>query len=260
MFVLLAPYAPAQDVATIIQRSVEANKRDWQAAPQFDNSERDRTKDGDKTYAITILFGSPYQRLIAINGQPLSPAQQRTEEERFAKAKLQRQRESSDERSRRIGKYEADRKRDWVMMEQMTTAFDFHLLGDQTLNGREVYVLKATPRSGYQPPNRDSKVLTGMEGTLWIDHDTFQWVKVEAHVTRPVSIEGFFAEVEPGTQFELEKEPVSEDVWLASHFSMKSSARVMHFFWRRGQEDDTYFDYHRTADASNTESGNSYKP
>jgi hypothetical protein len=41
-------------------------------------------------------------------------------------------------------------------------------------------------------------VLTGMEGKLWIDEKTFQWVKVEATVIRPVSIEGFLAEVEPG--------------------------------------------------------------
>ena len=47
-----------------------------------------------------------------------------------------------------------------------------------------------------------------MEGTLWIDRDTFQWVKVEAQVTRPVKIVGFLAEVEPGTHFELEKKPI----------------------------------------------------
>jgi len=31
-----------------------------------------------------------------------------------------------------------------------------------------------------------------MEGKLWIDEKTFQWVKVEATVIRPVSIEGFW--------------------------------------------------------------------
>jgi len=38
-------------------------------------------------------------------------------------------------------------------------------------------VLKATPRPGYEPPNNEAKVLTGMEGKLWIDEKTFQWVK-----------------------------------------------------------------------------------
>src|SRR5690348_9574416 len=74
VFVLFwSVFAFAQEnVATIIQRSTEANERDWQAVPQFDNSERDRNKDGDKTYAVTMLYGSPYERLIATNGHPLS--------------------------------------------------------------------------------------------------------------------------------------------------------------------------------------------
>jgi hypothetical protein len=41
----------------------------------------------------------------------------------------------------------------------------------------------------------ESKVLTGMEGKLWIDKKTLQWVKVEATVIHPVSIGGFLAEV-----------------------------------------------------------------
>jgi hypothetical protein len=61
----------------------------------------------------------------------------------------------------------------------------FLLVGKRTLGGHHVFVLKATPRKDYKPPNRDCEALTGMEGTLWIDQKTFQWVKVEAHVIHP---------------------------------------------------------------------------
>jgi len=88
-----------------------------------------------------------------------------------------------------------------------------------------------------------------MEGTLWIDQRTFQWVKVEAHVTHPVRIEGFLAEVEPGTKFEVEKRPVTGDVWMASHYSMKSNAKIMLLFQHRGQEDESYFNYHQASEA-----------
>jgi hypothetical protein len=37
---------------------VEANNRDWDAAPEFDNSERDHIKEGDKIYAVTMIEGS----------------------------------------------------------------------------------------------------------------------------------------------------------------------------------------------------------
>lgn len=239
-----------EDAATIIQKSAEANRRDWAAATQFDNDERDIDKNGDKTYQVTMLFGSPYQRLIAVNGHDLGPAQQKDEQKKYEDVVQQRQHESPAQRSQRIARYEVDRKRDQTLIEQMTSAFDFSLLGEQDLMGHHVYVMKATPRNGYHPPNRDSRVLTGMEGTLWIDHDTFQWVKIQAQVMHPVRIEGFLAEVEPGTQFELEKEPVAENIWLAKHFSMKSRARVLLLFPHHGQEDDTYFNYHKSADAA----------
>jgi hypothetical protein len=238
-----------EDVSSIIQRSVEANNRDWAAVPEFNNRERDRTKDGDKTYAVTMLYGSPYQRLIAVNGQPVSPQKEKEEQKKYQQAVEQRKHESPDQRAARIAKYEAERKRDRNMLDQMTSAFDFHLVGERDLDGRRVYELKATPRKGYQPPNRDTQVLTGMEGTLWIDRDTFQWVKVEAHVTRPVKIVGFLAEVEPGTHFELEKKPVAgdENIWMATHFAMKSRARVMFLIPHHGEEDDSFFDYHKSA-------------
>ncbi|MGO9636756.1 MAG: hypothetical protein ACLPSO_02315, partial [Terracidiphilus sp.] len=109
----------------------------------------------------------------------------------------------------------------------------------------EVYVLQATPRAGYQPPNTETKVLTGMQGQLWIDKQTYQWVKVEAEVMHPVSIAGFLAQVQPGTRFELEKMPVAEGIWLPKHFSMKARAKILFFFSHNTQDDETYFDYRK---------------
>jgi hypothetical protein len=237
--------AAEEDVASIIRRSAEVNKRDWAAAPDFNNYERDRNKKGDKTYDVTMLYGSPYSRLIAVNGKPLSPSEQKEEQEKYDKAVKERQDESPSEKSKRIADYEADRKRDNNMMDQLTTAFNFRLVGQHHLYRHEVYVLKATPRPGYKPPNRDCEVLTGMEGTLWIDKKSFQWVKVEAHVIHPVRIEGFLAEVEPGTRFEVEKQPVAGDIWLTSHFSMRANARVLFVFSHTGEEDDSFFNYKR---------------
>jgi len=86
-----------------------------------------------------------------------------------------------------------------------------------------------------------------MRGRLWIDKQTDQWVKVEAKVIHPVSIEGFLAKVEPGTQFELDKAPVSAEVWLPSHFTMSANAKILDIFHHSKHEDVTYFNYHRAA-------------
>ncbi len=134
-------------------------------------------------------------------------------------------------------------------MQQLTAAFNFTLTGKQKIGPYNVYVLRATPRPDYRPPNMQTEVLTGMQGQLWIDEETFQWVKVEAQVVRPVYIDGFLARVEPGTRFELEKMPVEDGIWLPQHFSMRSRAKVFLLFPRRASDDETYFDYHRTGAA-----------
>lgn len=73
---------------------------------------------------------------------------------------------------------------------------------------------------------------------------------MEAHVIHPVRIEGFLAEVEPGTNFEVEKHPVTGNLWMASHYSMKSNAKIMLLFPHRGEEEDFYFNYHRSSPTS----------
>ena len=231
----------------IIQKSVQAINHDWEAAPQFECSERDRDRSGTKTYEDLMIAGSPYQKLVLINGKPLEPARAADEKKKLEQAISGRQGESDQQRAQRMAKYEADQKRNHLMMEQMTKAFDFKLAGETRLEGHEVYVLKATPHKGYRPPNMQAQALTGMEGKLWIDESSFQWVRVEAEVIHPVSIEGFLAKVERGTHFEVEKGPVASDVWLPKHFSMRSHAKVLFLIPHDGEEDDTWFNCHKTA-------------
>jgi len=233
------------DVHTIIERSVRVNNADWQQAPQYDYFETDRDDQGTKTYQVMMILGSPYQRLVAVNEKPLPVDMQQAEQRKLEQAIAARRKESPRQRAQRMAKYERDRKRDHLLMEQLTEAFDFRLQGTQKLGPHEVYLLQARPRADYQPPNSQAKVLTGMEGQLWIDTKTYQWVKVEAIVVHPVSIAGFIARVEPGTRFELENVPVAENVWLPKHFAMKASAKVLLMFNHNQQEDDTYFNYHK---------------
>jgi hypothetical protein len=246
---LCLPFARCQtpDVQTIIDRSVEANQRDYDAAPDFTYDERDKVGALTKTYHVMMIDGSPYYRLIAINGKPLSPEQNAQQEEKLKEERQKRESESPAQRQQRIAKYERDRKRDHDMLNQMTKAFNFQLVGMRKLNGFDVYYLKATPRPGYNPPNMDTQVLTGMEGHLWIDKASFQWVKVTAQVTKPVSIEGFLAQVEPGTSFELEKMPVGGGIWQAKHFAMHAHAKVFFMFNHSSAEEEWFSNYRRIA-------------
>lgn len=232
-------------VANAVQRSVEANAKDWNAAPDYAYFETDRQKTGRETYEVLMILGSPYYRLVEINGSQLSAERQREEQRKLQETVARRESESIEERAKRVSQYEKDRHRDHVLMDQLTKAFDFTLTGEQKIAGYDVYALRATPKPGYRPPNIETHVLTGMEGTLWIDRKTFQWVKVVAEVIHPVSIEGFLAQVQPGTRFELEKRPVGNGIWLPSHFAMTSRSRILFLFSHKAAEDETYFGYQK---------------
>ncbi len=242
---LQAASANDTDVHSIIQQSMEATRCDWQAAPEYDFSQRVRGKGGSRTSDVLMILGSPYEKLTAVNGAPLTAAQQEKEQQKLEQAIEQRRRESPEERNRRVAQYMKERKRDQSFLAELTRAFDFKLEGEQKLGSREVYVLRATPKPGYQPPNMETEALKGMQGRLWIDKNTFQWVKVEAQVIHPINIEGFLARVEPGTRFALEQMPVEDDIWLPSHFTMRSRAKVMFLFSQKSQDDETYWAYRK---------------
>ncbi|MGC1498738.1 MAG: hypothetical protein WA800_01955, partial [Terriglobales bacterium] len=98
-----------QDADTIIQRSVAANERDWKAAHDYDYVERDRQKGGGtKTSEELMILGSPYERLVTVNGKPLSPEQQAREQQELETILVERRKESRQQRSERIAKYEKE--------------------------------------------------------------------------------------------------------------------------------------------------------
>lgn len=236
------------DVETIIRRSLETYEVNWQAASGYDYFERDHIGSGEtRTYHVLMVSGSPYRILAAVNGKPLTLDQNAEEQRKLEETTARRRTESPHRRAERIAKYEKERRRNHQLLEQFVDAFDFRLLGEQRLGRYRVYVIRALPRPGYKPPNRETEVLTGMEAKVFVDTETFQWVKAEAVVVQPVWIEAFLAQVQPGTRFELEYAPVSERIWEPSHFEVKSRAKVLLVVPIRGHDDESYFGYQKAS-------------
>jgi hypothetical protein len=248
----------AASVQEIVKRSVQNTDADWAAAPQYAFQERDVvTKEGKRTtrtYQVTMIEGSPYNRLIAINDQPLSPAQAEEESRKYRREIDRRRKETVSERQKRVSQYQAERRQDHALMSEMVEAFDFTLRGEETVNGRRCFVLAATPRAAYQPKDRESRVLKSMRGEMWIDATQYQWVKVRAEVFRPVTFGLFIAHVQPGTEFTLEQAPVQNNIWLPSHFVTRIKASVLSFS-KDSVSDETYTEYHRADTQTSAASG-----
>jgi hypothetical protein len=240
--------APSSQGDEIVQQSIKNVNADWAAAPQYDFTERDViTQNGKrtaKTYQVMMIGGSTYNKLIAVDNQPLPTGQAAAEDEKLQQEIERRREESPATRQKRVAKYENERRQDHALMTEMAKAFDFALTGQETIAGRRCFALSATPKSGYTPQNRQTQILKGMRGKMWVDVQQYQWVRVHAEVFRPVSFGLFFARVKPGTEFTFEQEPVQGNLWLPSHFSMNLNARVF-ISSRSSTHDETYSNYHR---------------
>jgi hypothetical protein len=70
-------------VQDIVRRSAEATHADWSRVPGYDFCELDRSSDGSRTYEVLMISGSPYSRLVAINGRALPTAAENEEERKL---------------------------------------------------------------------------------------------------------------------------------------------------------------------------------
>jgi len=240
------------DVQDLIRKAASTMQADWGAAPGFAFVQRDVTTSKgvttSKTHQVFMIAGSDYYMPVAIDDKPLSADQQKLELEKLRQEVERRKHETPEEAQRRSEQYLKLREQNGVLLNEFTNAFDFTLAGEEIFNGRPAYVLNATPRPSYRPPNRTAKILTGMRGRLWVDKQSFHWVKAEAEVLKPVSVFGIFAKVLPATRMELEMMPVTDSVWLVSRFAVDMRLSI---FWRKSAKatESTFSGYEPAAAA-----------
>lgn len=232
----------------IVERSVRVTQQDWSQAPNYSYIDREvKSEHGHarhtRTDRVRLIDGSPYNELIAINDEALSKEQARDQARKLARETERREHESPADHKRRIASYERERTHDHQMLSEMIKAFDFTPAGEGTLGTRRVWVVDAAPKPGYVPHNHEGKVLQHMRGKLWIDQATYQWVKVEAEVDRPVSFYGFLARVKPGTRFELTQAPVAQTLWLPSRLVVTVKATALGIRNESSYDEDDYRDY-----------------
>jgi hypothetical protein len=231
----------------IVQRSVEAIRANCREE-RYSFTERDvKTKNESvetvRTYEVLMVEGTPQYRLVAENDAPLSSVRQADEVRKFQQEVYKRRHETREARNQRIASYSKDRDQEHALLMEMSDALDYTVVGEESLRGHDVWVLEATSKPHYKPKSREGKILTGMVGKLWIEKETYQWVRVEAQVVKRISFLAFIARADPGTSFILEQERVTGKLWLPTQFSMKVNETILGIIRRSREEIETYSNY-----------------
>jgi len=247
--------AAQPDAREIVRRSVAASDENWKMARNYTFLQRteERHIDSDgrvkskevKTYDVTLLQGSPYFRLLERDDHPLPASEEKKEKTKLEKSIADRMKETPAEQRRRIEDYDKRRERQREAMHEVAEAFEFRNIGQDVVDGREVWVVEASPLAGYHPRSRDAKILPHVHGKLWIDQRSYHWVKLEAEVIHPVSWGLFLVRLDPGARIRFDETRVNDEVWLPQHVSVAASARLGVFKKLRVQEDTTYKNFRK---------------
>jgi hypothetical protein len=231
----------------LMAQSVKITERNWAQAPRYSFTRTEINTKGSskpvrKTEEVLMIDGSPYSKLIGLDGRPLTAPQAREQEQKLRQEVSKRAAESPRQRRLRIGKYNEERNHDHQILLELTNAFNYTVSGEQRINGRDAWILHGILKPGYVPKNREGRVLASMDVQFWIDKQTVQWPRVEAEVQKPVSMY-LVGTVHPGTRFVLEQEVVTATLWLPKTFTIQVNATAFGFLNRDSSSEETYANY-----------------
>jgi hypothetical protein len=92
------------------------------------------------------------------------------------------------------------------------------------------------------------KMLSKVDGKLWVDKQDFGWIKVDGQVTQAFSIGLFVARVQRGSHVIFEQTCVGDGVWVPKRIEVRASARILFLKSLDVNRILTYSDYRPATD------------
>jgi hypothetical protein len=245
-------HASPADARRVVLPSILATQRSWQARDHYTYVERDddrrlnslgqlKSESVDLT-RMMVVNGARFEQLLEHNGQPPTAKEQKRSDDDLDKLKH----ETLDEQAARSRKDQDNR----AFLQDVLEAFDFRLIGEETLDGRPAYVLQATPHPGYRAHGKYAKVFSRVEGKLWVDKQDFGWIKVDGQVTQSFSLGLILARVERGSHIIMEQTCVGDGVWMPKQIEIRATARILLLKSLDIQRTLTYTDYRPAPDSA----------
>jgi hypothetical protein len=186
-------------------------------------------------------------RLLMVNGKPLSPAEREKEDKR-----LQRLVDDPDQLAQKQKSQKEDDRRTRNMVAALPDAFLYEYAGTENQEPwGEMVVLKFRPNPNFSPPQRETMVYRGMQGTMAIAVPAYRIAKIEARLFRDVNFGwGILGHLDQGGQFIVEQKPVEDNHWEPSHMVLNFTGKALLFKTIKINDDETTIDYRTVPDMS----------
>ena len=216
---------PAEFVRKAVQNELKANQS---VSEHFMFRGTKTTPKGATTKLYAETKEGTVGLIIAYDGKPLTPDQQKAEQ-----ARLDRFIHNPDELRKKRSQEREDAERTTRIVRALPDAFLYEDAGEEVGSpgigrlGDPLMRLKFRPNPRYEPPSRVEEVLTGMRGTVLVDAVHNRIASIDGTLFKQVGFGwGILGHLDKGGHFVVHQQDVN-DVWEISCMSVKFTGKIL---------------------------------
>jgi hypothetical protein len=228
---------PLPDIPTLLrdisrnQQALEDLRRQYTChmAEEEDNTDSDGNVKSRamKDYDVFYIGDEQELRLLAKDGKPLEGREKQAEDDKFS--------QKFDELKKKQAELAADPKKQAKQQEEDEADLSDFLRAEIFTNprrtmfrGHQVIAFDVSANPGYKPKKRIDNIIQKLSGTMWVDEDAREIVRLEARFTDSVKIGGgLVASLAKGSNFVFEQDKINDEVWLPSYIEVHVSGRIV---------------------------------
>jgi hypothetical protein len=189
------------------------------------------------TKEIVETHDGDVARLLQINDQPLSQADEEKEQARLdallANPSLQQHRKQSED---------SDTARALKILRVLPAAFLYQFAGTATASTGTVEKFTFKPNPQFSPPDLETGILTAMAGEIWIDPVEERVVRLAGSLQQDKNIALGIVELDKGGWVEIEQADVGGHQWRIVHLKLVMNGRVL-FKTKNSDSEQKYTDF-----------------
>lgn len=237
--------APADaEVKARSQKLIANQHRDDEALQQYERIERhqDLTTGPnpriieDKMYRVVPTGTGTFKILLKDNGMPTNPAEYRRQLQAWEDI-LELMLKPNDSRAKTAyEKYNKRERERAQLVDALAISFVPQWQGQETVNGRLCDVFELTPKPDLHPRSLFENALSHVTARIWVDHDSNQLARGEAHILHDISFGGgILGKLYRGGVFSLEQSEVAPGIWEPRRYQFDFEGRKFLFAFEEHQ-------------------------
>lgn len=196
---------------------------------------------------VFYLGGDEVDRMVKKNGKPLSPSEEKKQDDHIQKALRDYEKKQAKEAKEAKQGGEPKKKNDDDLKISDFLKIDrFTNPRWETYRGHEVIVFDFEPNPDYKPASMAEHILHELSGAIWIDQQDADAVRLEAYFTNSFKLAGgLLASLQKGSAFTFEQAKINNEVWMPSYLEVHFNAKVLLFKGFSGNFIQRYSNYQK---------------